>query len=93
MKPDLNHILIRPHVTEKATVLAEKAVYVFEIDPKSTKSQVRAAFLAKYKITPMKISTVTIPAKNVFVRGKRGKKSGYKKAYIYLRKGDKLEII
>lgn len=93
MKKDLNHILIRPHVTEKATVSAESSVYVFEIDPKSTKSHVTRAFVEKYKITPVKITTVTIPAKNVVVRGKRGTKSGYKKAYIYLKKGEKIENI
>ena len=91
MKKDLSSILIRPHVTEKATVSSESSVYVFQIDPRSSKSQIEKAFTEKYKITPLKINTVTIPAKNVFVRGKRGKKSGYKKAYVYLAKGQKLE--
>lgn len=91
MKKDFGHILIRPHITEKATMSAEKSVYVFEIDPKATKNDVRKAFVEKYKITPIKITTVTIPAKGVFVRGKRGKKSGYKKAYIYLKAGTKIE--
>ncbi len=91
MKKDLNHILIRPHVTEKATMKAEVAVYVFQVDPKATKSLILAAFMEKYKITPVKVTTVTIPAKNVFVRGKRGKKAGYKKAYVYLKKGTKIE--
>ena len=91
MKGDLNSVLIKPHVTEKATISAESSVYVFEIAPKASKLHVAKAFQEKYKITPIKISTVTIPAKNVFVRGKRGKKSGYKKAYIYLKKGTKIE--
>jgi len=91
MKKDLNNILIRPHVTEKASFSAESSVYVFVIDPKATKKDVNQAFVEKYKITPLKITTVTIPAKGVFVRGKRGKKSGYKKAYIYLKKGTKIE--
>ena len=91
MKKDLNHILIRPHVTEKATIQAEKAVYTFVVDPKATKALVEKAFVEKYKITPLKITTVTIPAKNVFIRGKQGKKSGYKKAYVYLKKGTKIE--
>ena len=72
---------------------AESSVYVFEVNSNSNKGDILKAFNGKYKISPLKIATVTIPAKNVFVRGKRGKKSGYKKAYIYLRKGDKLEII
>ena len=91
MKNDLNHVLIRPHITEKATMSGEKSVYVFQVDPKSTKGLIKSAFVEKYKIAPLKITTVTIPAKNVFVRGKRGKKSGYKKAYIYLKKGTKIE--
>ena len=93
MKKDLNSVLIRPHITEKASIKAESSVYVFEIAPKATKSQVEKAFAEKYKLEPVKVSTVTIPAKNVFVRGKRGKKSGYKKAYIYLKKGDKIETL
>ncbi|MCX6701924.1 MAG: 50S ribosomal protein L23 [Candidatus Zambryskibacteria bacterium] len=93
MKNDLNHILIKPHVTEKATMSAESSVYVFEVDPKSTKKDVTKTFIEKYKITPVKVTTVTIPAKNVVVRGKRGIKSGYKKAYVYLKKGTKIENI
>lgn len=84
---NLSNILIKPHITEKATVSAERSVYVFKISPSATKREVEKAFKEKYKMTPVKVSTVTIPAKNVFVRGKRGKKSGYKKAYVYLKSG------
>jgi large subunit ribosomal protein L23 len=90
---NMHNVLKRPRVTEKATFLAEKSVYVFEIDPRTSKGEVKKAFIEKYKINPTKVSTVTIPAKNVFVRGKRGKKSGYKKAYVYLKKGEKLETL
>lgn len=91
MKKELSSVLLNPHVTEKATVKSESSVYVFEIDPRSTKKEVSQAFKEKYKLSPLKVATVTIPAKNVFVRGKTGKKSGYKKAYIYLKKGEKIE--
>lgn len=93
MQKDLNNTILRPHITEKATFSAEKSVYVFEVAPDSTKSSIKKSFQSKYKVNPIKISTVTIPAKNVFVRGKRGKKSGYKKAYVYLAKGQKLESL
>ena len=92
MKNNLTSILVRPRITEKATMLGESSVYVFEVDPKATKTEVTKAFKEKYKMSPVKVRTVTIPAKNVFVRGKRGKKSGYKKAYVYLKKGEKIEI-
>ena len=54
---------------------------------------VNKAFIEKYKFHPLRINTVTIPAKKVFVRGKVGKKSGYKKAYIYLKKGETIETL
>lgn len=93
MKKDLAIVLKKPHITEKATFSSEKGVYVFEVDARSTKSMIVKAFVEKYKATPVKIATATIPSKAVFVRGKRGKKSGYKKAYIYLKKGEKVEIV
>ncbi|MEQ1499845.1 MAG: 50S ribosomal protein L23 [Parcubacteria group bacterium] len=93
MKKDLNSVLVRPHITEKATRTSESSVYVFEIDSKATKTLVEKAFIEKYKINPIKVSTVTIHSKNVFVRGKVGKKAGYKKAYIYLKKGTQIESL
>lgn len=90
---DLTHILRKPHITEKATMSSEKSVYVFVVDPRATKGDVQKAFLEKYKLSPIRVSTVTIPAKKVLVRGKRGQKSGYKKAYVYLAKGQKLESL
>jgi large subunit ribosomal protein L23 len=91
MKKDLNNVILRPHITEKATITSEKSVYVFVVDAKSTKSLIGKAFEGRYKLTPVKVATVTIPAKNVFVRGKKGSKAGYKKAYIYLKPGTKIE--
>jgi len=39
------------------------------------------------------VRIVNIPAKKVFVRGKRGQKNAIKKAYVELKKGDKIELI
>jgi large subunit ribosomal protein L23 len=93
MTTNLPSVLIHPHITEKATFSAENSVYVFKVQSNATKTSVEQAFKEKYKVNPIKVRTVTIPAKNVFVRGKKGIKSGYKKAYIYLKKGEKIEII
>ncbi len=92
MATHLSSVLIRPHVTEKATVASEHSVYVFVVDPRATKTEVSKAIKELYKVTPTKVTTVTIPAKNVIVRGKRGLQSGYKKAYVFVKKGDKIDI-
>jgi large subunit ribosomal protein L23 len=90
---NLANIIKRPHITEKATRNSEVGVYVFEIFKNSSKKDVAQAIKEQYKVTPVKVTTVTIPAKTTFVRGKKGTKSSYKKAYVYLKKGDKIEII
>ena len=89
----LTHILHKPHITEKATASSERNIFVFKIAKNATKNDVTKSVKEPYKVNPLKVSTVTIPAKRVFVRGKRGMKSGYKKAYIYLDKKDKIEVV
>ncbi|MEK7117059.1 MAG: 50S ribosomal protein L23 [Patescibacteria group bacterium] len=91
LKAEHSNILIRPRITEKASFLAETNVHTFEVAPKATKKQIAEAVRIFYKISPVKINIVKNPAKEVFIRGKKGKKAGVKKAYVYLKKGDKLE--
>jgi large subunit ribosomal protein L23 len=87
-------VLLRPRITEKAVVGADKnGVYVFEVAAKATKGQIAASVKAAYKVTPVKIRTTRIAEKKVFVRGKHGVKTGGKKAYVYLKKGDKIELL
>ena len=92
LKP--NNVLLRPRITEKAALAADKTnVYIFEVTKDSTKKSISASVKAAYGVTPEKVRVATIPAKQVFVRGKRGVKSGGKKAYVYLKKGDKIELM
>ncbi len=86
-------VLVRPRVTEKAADLSEKGVYVFDIDRSASKKSVTNAIRAFYNVTPERVHVATIKEKKVFVRGKWGTKQGGKKAYVYLKEGEKLEIM
>lgn len=88
-----SHVLLRPRVTEKATDEAMKNTYIFEVDPRSNKEEIRQAVLHLYGVNPIKVNTMVLPAKKVFSRGKRGIKSGGKKAVIYLKEGDSIEFV
>jgi large subunit ribosomal protein L23 len=88
-------VLRGPRVTEKATMLAEggkAAIYTFEIDPRANKVEVRAAIKAAYKVDPVKVNIVKLPAKMVFRRGKVGRVTGVKKALVYMKPGDKIDF-
>ncbi len=87
-------VLLKPRITEKAVVGADKnGVYVFMVTKSATKKQIAASVKNTYKVTPEKVRTAQVPDKAVFVRGKHGVKHGGKKAYVYLKKGDKIELI
>lgn len=86
-------VLLRPRVTEKSAQMAEGSVYVFEVKKGASKHAIGSAFKAFYKVVPEKIHIAKIPAKQVFVRGKKGVKKGGVKAYIYLQKGVKIEMV
>jgi large subunit ribosomal protein L23 len=81
-------LLKRPHVTEKAA-----AVYVFEVARAANKTVIKKAIVALYKVVPRRVNIVNVPAKKISLRGKIGVRPGYKKAVVYLKKGDKIELL
>lgn len=87
-------VLVKPWVTEKAALQANKTnTYVFEVSKDATKKSVIASIKDLYKITPIRVHLLAIPHKKVFRRGKVGMTGGGKKAYIHLKKGDKIEVM
>ena len=87
-------VLRRARITEKATDLTtDNNVYVFEVEKNSNKIEIAKAVEKFFGVKPKKIRVVKIPSKKVLSRGKRGVKSSSKKAYVYLKEGDKIENI
>ncbi|KKW37147.1 MAG: 50S ribosomal protein L23 [Candidatus Giovannonibacteria bacterium GW2011_GWA2_53_7] len=86
-------IIRRPHVTERATELSERGVYVFEIDSKATKAQVKQAIEKLYKVHVVRVATINTKAK--YTRSKKTnrvvvKKQAYRKALVTLKAGEKI---
>lgn len=86
-------VLLRPHISERASDEALKGVYVFKVATKATKPQIASAVSARYKVTVEQVRIVTVHPKTITVKGKQGTRKGSKKAYVYLKKGEKIEII
>jgi len=94
-KKDAGHVIVRPRITEKATTLAESNVYAFEVAINATKPEIVKAIKDLYKVTPVKIRTIKHKPEKYYsrMRNRRGVLSGYKKAYVYLKEGDRIEIV
>lgn len=86
-------LIKNPRVTEKASFVSEQNVYTFNVEKNANKTEISKAIKALYKVTPVKINIVNIPKKKVVVRGKPGSRGGGKKAMVFLKKGDKIEIV
>lgn len=93
MKFNPEQYILRPRITEKAATVSEVSnVYVFEVSKDSTKTTILRAINEIYKVKPLKVNIVKSPAKKVFTKGKKGTTASLKKAYVYLKKEDKIDI-
>lgn len=87
-------VIVRPRVTEKAANLTSANVFTFDVRASATKLDVAKAVAALYKVKPVKVRVVNLPAKKVRLRTRRGfgTKPALRKAYVYLKKGDSITI-
>ena len=95
---DYSWVIRKPRITEKASILPETAnAFIFEVDPRATKNDVKKAVNEIYKVDPVKVNIARIARKPVERRRTRGVKKGYtvlgKKAFVYLKKGEKIEFV
>jgi large subunit ribosomal protein L23 len=84
--------LVRPHITEKSTELSQSGAYVFRVDDRSNKSQIKEAVEELYAVKVDRVNLINIPAKKRFSRTRAGKRAGYKKAVVFLGAGQKIEL-
>ena len=90
-----NLVLKKPRVTEKATVLAsaKKPVYTFEVPGHVNKHEIKKAIIDQFKVTPVKINIVNLPAKRIQVRRTNGVRGAVKKALVFLNSGQSIDVV
>ena len=85
-------ILKSPVVTEKATALAQKNVYLFVVGTFATKDQIRQAVERFFKVKVQSVNTSMVPGKLYRTKIGEGKSSSWKKAIVTLKAGEKIEF-
>ncbi len=79
-------------ITEKATRLSDKSVYVLNVPKTANKIALKKDLETKYKVTVLDINIVNSPKKKKFYKGRMGMRAGGKKAYITLKAGDSIVL-
>jgi large subunit ribosomal protein L23 len=89
-------ILRRPIITEKTSFQSSKLnQYVFEVEPKATKAQIKEAVETLFDVTVLRVNVINVPAKRSRrPRSRRNlvRRAGYKKAIVTLDAGDTIDV-
>jgi large subunit ribosomal protein L23 len=90
----LHDVLKNPRITEKTARATELNSYTFDVDPRTTKNEIKKAFDLVYQKKPIKVMTIVMSHKKVKSRkGATGTKAGGKKAVITLAKGETISFL
>jgi len=94
---DIRMIIQKPVVTEKSTALKEDFNrYVFRVEVKANKRQIKKAVEELFEVKVKDVRTAVIRGKRSVVMNRKGRFEGYrpnwKKAYVTLAEGDKIDI-
>ncbi len=86
------YVLRRPHISEKATNLAEKGFYVFRVEKIACKKEIKKEIEKRYGVSVLSVRIINIPSKKRRVGRTEGTKKGYKKAIVKVKKGQNIDL-
>lgn len=89
-------VVERPLITERATILAENEEnpqYVFRVPVGVNKIEIRKAIEKIYNVKVSDVNTIRVKGKMRRQGRSMGKRSDWKKAFVTLEKGQKLELL
>lgn len=89
---DLADLILKPIVTEKATLQMEDNKYVFDVLPKATKPEIREAIESLFDVKVTSVNTLKLPRKQKRVGRFIGYKAQYKRAIVTLQEGDSIAL-
>lgn len=78
--------------TEKGTSLEADRQYLFKVDRRSNKIEIKKAVEEIYKVKVEGVNTTTVQGKRKRVRQQLGHTSSWKKAFVRLKEGQKIEV-
>lgn len=88
----LADLIIKPIVTEKATLQLEDNKYVFDVRPQATKPEIKAAIEMLFDVKVTRVNTARMPRKSKRVGKFAGFKAQVKRAIVTLKDGDSIQL-
>jgi large subunit ribosomal protein L23 len=86
------NIIRGPAITEKGTLVSEKNQIVFNVAPRATKPQIKAAVEGLFGVKVKAVNTLIRKGKSRRFRGIPTILSDVKKSYVTLEEGQRLDV-
>lgn len=86
------NIIRAPLITEKATFLSEKNQIAFKVANNATKHQIKAAIETLFDVKVLGVNTLILKGKTKRFRGRLGRRSDVKKAFVQLAEGQSIDL-
>jgi large subunit ribosomal protein L23 len=85
-------VLLRPIITEKTTVLTGQDKYVFEVDIRANKNQIKEAVQVAFNVRVTDVNTLVMKGKPKRFGRRITVRPDWTKAIVTLVSGDKIEL-
>ncbi len=85
-------IIKAPIITEKSSTLAQNNTYVFSVDIRANKTQIKDAIEKIFSVKVENVNTINVKPKKKRVGRYAGKTQRVKKAIVKLKNGSSIEL-
>ena len=85
-------MIVKPIITEKATMTSENNGVVFQVSKDANKPQIKQAVEALFGVKVKAINTTITKGKQKRFKGILGRRSDVKKAYVTLEPGNTIDV-
>ena len=91
---DIRHydVVLKPHITEKTTLLSEHNAVVFQVAGDASKPEIKAAVEALFNVKVTGVNTIVSKGKTKRWKGTPYKRSDVKKAIVTLAEGQSIDV-
>ena len=92
VKPEHYDVIVKPLITEKATLVSDANAYVFQVAKDSNKPAIKQAVEALFNVKVKAVNTTITKGKTKKWKGKPYTRSDMKKAIVTLTEGQSIDV-
>ncbi len=85
-------VIVKPIITEKATMASERNQVIFRVAPHATKPQIKEAVEKLFDVKVKNVNTLIRKGKVRNFKGRRGMLSDVKNAVVTLEEGHRIDV-